>query len=90
MKPLRPQPGPLDCNRMTASENTDSPRDARTWQGGVYPLGQEPPDDLKSSTTCEERLELLNRLTEWAWALTGRSFPSYERHEIPGKVIRPS
>lgn len=75
---------------MRDSETIGTLSGTRTWQAGVYRLGDEPPDDLRDNTTGEERLEILNRLTEWAWALTGRSFPSYERHEIPAKVIRPS
>ncbi len=75
---------------MTDSEASDSQRGSRHWQGGVYRLGEEPPDDLRHHTTPEQRLALLTRLTERAWTLTGAPFPRYERHEIPAKVIRPS
>ena len=72
---------------MSNRETNKSPGDRRRWQGGVYRLGEEPPEDLMGTTTAEERLEMLARLTERAWELTGRLFPSYERHEIPARVI---
>ncbi len=75
---------------MTNRETNKSPGDGTQWYGGVYRLGEEPPEDLMGTTTAEERLEMLARLTERAWQLTGRPFPSYERHAIPARVIRPS
>jgi len=59
------------------------------WRGGVYRLGEEPPDDLRILTTPEERLEILARLTDRAWSLTGAPFPNYRRSDIPARVIRP-
>ncbi len=53
----------------------------------VLRLGEEPRDDLLDSTTAEERLALLRELTERAWRLSGRAFPSYSRHDIPVRVI---
>lgn len=57
--------------------------------GGVYRLGEEPPDDLRASTTARERLRILRELTERAWDLTGRPWPTYDRREIPVRVMRP-
>jgi len=53
-----------------------------------YRLGEEPGDDLSLTTTAEERLEMVETLSVEAWALTGKPFPSYARHEMP-VVLRP-
>ena len=52
----------------------------------VFQLGHEPPDNLADSTTAEERLDILRALTERAWRLSGRAFPTYSRAEIPVRV----
>lgn len=66
-------------------------RRRNTWQARVYRLGEEPPsDDLSAVTTAEQRLEMVWDLTARLWELTGRSFPSYTRAAMPGRVIRPS
>ena len=54
----------------------------------IYRLGQEPLDDLRGSTTVEERLEILRALSERAWTLSGRPKPVYARSEIPVRVVR--
>ena len=54
----------------------------------VYRLGAEPRDDLSDTTTVSQRLEILRELTERAWRLTGRPFPTYKRHDIPVRVTR--
>jgi hypothetical protein len=54
----------------------------------VFPLGEEPRDDLAQSTTAPERIAMLRELTERAWLLTGRPFPRYPRAEIPVRVMR--
>ena len=69
-------------SRMKSSES------GRVWRGGVYALGDEPPDDVCASTTPEERLAILAELTERAWSLTGKLFPEYGRQDIPANVIR--
>jgi len=51
-------------------------------------LGEEPREDLTSTTTAEERLEMVEALSVEAWTLTGKPFPSYARHEIP-VALRP-
>ncbi len=53
-----------------------------------YRLGEEPREDLTRTTTPEERLEMVEALSVEAWALTGKPFPSYARHEIP-VTLRP-
>ncbi|MGD8602300.1 MAG: hypothetical protein PVJ80_15795 [Gemmatimonadota bacterium] len=54
----------------------------------VFRLGEEPRDDLSETTTAEERLDILRELTERAWMLSGRKFPTYSRREIPVRVTR--
>ena len=54
----------------------------------VFRLGEEPCDDLRATTTAEERIELLRALSERAWGLTGRSVPEYSRGRIPIQVTR--
>lgn len=49
-------------------------------------LGEEPRDDLLERTTVGERLAILRDLTERAWRLSGRSFPTYDRSRIPVRV----
>jgi hypothetical protein len=68
------------------SERTTSGRDQTPVE--FYRLGDEPVDDLTASTTPEERLELLRELSDRAWRLTGRGFPSYSRREAPVRVTR--
>jgi len=53
-------------------------------------LGDEPPDDLRSSTTAQERLAMMWELAVTAWRVAGRALPEYARGEAPGRVIRPS
>ena len=59
-----------------------------SWPIRTYRLGDEPEDDLSASTTADERLGMMWRLAQDAWASTGRPMPTYGRHEIPGRVIR--
>ena len=66
---------------------------AREWGNArsdvrVFRLGEEPRDDLTLVTTAEQRLEILRELTERAWRLTGRPFPSYSRSQMPVHVTR--
>ena len=65
-----------------------SKRDAHRTTVRVYRLGEEPRDDFLDSTTAQERLAMLRELTERAWKLSGRPFPSYSRREIPVRVTR--
>lgn len=39
--------------------------------------------------TPEDRLRILHALSERAWALSGKPWPSKDRSTWPGKVIRP-
>jgi hypothetical protein len=54
----------------------------------VFRLGDEPRDDLRDTTTVEERLGILRQLSERAWALSGRLLPTYSRDRMPVRVTR--
>lgn len=56
-------------------------------QAKIFPLGQEPGDDLSASTTAAERLAMLWALSQEAWAFAGFTMPAYGRHEIPIKIV---
>ena len=53
----------------------------------IFPLGQEPGDDLSASTTAAERLAMLSALSEEAWAFARLAVPQYARHEIPLRLV---
>jgi hypothetical protein len=70
-------------------KTSDSRRRGRKhWPVRVFRLGDEPSDDLSSSTTAEQRLAMMWELAERGWRLAGREIPEYRRSEIPGKVLR--
>lgn len=53
------------------------------WPVRVFQLGEEPGDDLSSTTTPDERLAMVEALTREAFALAGIPLPSYSRAEAP-------
>ena len=53
-----------------------------------YSLGDEPTENLQSSTTAEERLAMMWELSRQAWLLSGRGVPDYPRSRMPGRVVR--
>ena len=53
----------------------------------IFPLGQEPGDDLSATTTAAERLAMVWPLSLEAWTLSGRPMPSYQRHDMPVRVV---
>jgi hypothetical protein len=54
-----------------------------SWPVRVYRRGTEPPDDLTSTSTPEERLAMMWPLAVEAFSLTGRPMPVYRREEAP-------
>lgn len=54
----------------------------------IFRLGEEPPDDLRETTTAAQRLEIVRELTKRAWSLSGRPFPSYSRRQIPVRIVQ--
>jgi hypothetical protein len=49
----------------------------------VNRLGEEPPDNLKESTSAEERFHMVRLLTERMWTINGRTAARYARSTIP-------
>lgn len=60
----------------------------RSWPIRKYRLGEEPDEDLSSTTTARERLQMMWPLTVETWALSGRPIPDYPRHQTPVRVVR--
>jgi hypothetical protein len=58
-----------------------------TWPVRVFRLGEEPDDDLLTTSTPAERLAMLWELTLDAWTLAGRQLPEYSRAETPVRVL---
>lgn len=72
--------------------DSDEARRARAlarsgWQLVSHALGHDPIDQLAGSTPAQ-RVAMVWRLTQDAWASSGRPSPSYSRSEMPGKLIR--
>lgn len=79
--------------RAMASHDTSAEARHRArarWPVRVFRLGEEPSDDLSDRTTAEERLAMMWPLAVDAWTTSGREFPEYPRHRMPGRVIRSS
>jgi hypothetical protein len=70
---------------VTRDENSAAARAAErgSWPVARYRLGNEPGDDLSSTSTPEQRLAMMWQLAIEAFALTGQPFPSYTRAEAP-------
>jgi len=66
---------------VTAASRTAHRR--RDWPVRVYRLGAEPGDDLRATTTAEERLAMMWPLALEAWALSAGPVPEYSRSEAP-------
>jgi hypothetical protein len=53
------------------------------WPVRKYRLGEEPSDDLRDTTTAEERLQMMWQLAVDAWASSGKRLPDYDRGAAP-------
>ena len=62
----------------------------RSTPARVYRLGDEPRDNLSSTTTADERLEMVALLSRRMWELTGQAFVRHDRATLPVRVIRRS
>lgn len=61
-----------------------------SWPGLKTTLAQAPgAEDLRATTTPEQRLGMMWELARGAWAMTGQPLPAYSRADMPGRVIRP-
>lgn len=58
------------------------------WPVRKHVLGQEPDDDLRGSTTAEERLAMMWPLALEAWRVAGLPIPEYERKDAPSRLVR--
>ena len=54
-----------------------------TWEVRKFRLGEEASEDLSATTTAAERLGMMWRLAQDAWAMAGRPIPDYRREEMP-------
>ena len=72
-------------NRMTDANDRTAAR--RGWPIRKHRLGEEPSDDLRDSTTAEERLQMMWQLAVDAWSLTDRPIPDYKRDEAPVRKL---
>jgi hypothetical protein len=68
------------ARQPTAEERAEA---RRSWPVRKHRLGEEPSEDLSASTTAAERLGMMWRLAQDAWAMAGRPIPDYPRQEMP-------
>lgn len=75
---------------MSESRDTRAERAAArsSWPVRRFALGEEPSENLRGSTTAEERVGMMWELAVQAWALSGRPMPTYERGKAPGVIRR--
>lgn len=71
---------------MTTFEERRQARAA--WPIRKVALGHEELLDPRDTSTIDERLALVWTLTRQQWAFAGLSLPTYERSEMPGKIVR--
>lgn len=56
------------------------------WPVRVVALKAREGDDLSATTTVEQRVAMVWRLTLDAWASAGWSIPTYARGQAPGRL----
>lgn len=61
----------------------------RSWPVRIYRLAEQPSNDLTSTTTPLQRLEMMWPLALEAWSLSGRPMPEYDRRSSPVRIVRP-
>ena len=59
------------------------------WPGGLTTLEEQTDAAVISHGSPGDRVAMLWRLSLDAWAMSGRSMPTYERAEMPGRLVRP-
>jgi hypothetical protein len=65
------------------------PPERTDWPGRLTTLdAQDDGEYVYLHTTIEERLSMMWELSRAAYSLTGAPFPSYERDQMPGRMIR--
>ena len=58
------------------------------WPIRRFKLGDEPSDDLRETTTADDRLAMMWPLALDAWASMGKPLPEYTRETMPGRIVR--
>lgn len=71
-------------------DRAERKRRRQSWPVVVTHLAASDSEDLSSTTTAEERLAMMWRLAQDAWALVPGGIPTYTRAETPVRVIRRS
>lgn len=69
------------------STREDRSRTRGQWPVRKLRLGDDSGDDLRSSTTAEQRLAMMWSLASDAWSLSGRPLPAYSRAQTPVRRI---
>lgn len=59
------------------------------WPVRVVRLDEEELVDRRDTSTVDQRIALVWRLTREAWAFQGKAIPDHARREASGVVIRP-
>ena len=59
------------------------------WPIRAVALGSEELVDSRDTSSVDDRIALVWRLTRELWAFSGRPIPTYERAQMPGELIRP-
>ncbi len=73
-----------------ASGSSEQRRARRAdWPVAGFRLGEEPSDDLSAVTTPVERVAMMWGLAETAWKLAGLPLPTYDRRNLPARLLRP-
>ena len=60
----------------------------RNWPGRTFALGAEPAWDDRSPATIDERIALVWELTLEAWQVAGKTLPTFDRVDSPGRLLR--
>ncbi len=79
-------------NRWVAEQRRESEGSRaaarKAWPVRAYRLGAEPADDLRDSTTPEQRVAMVWSLTLEAWSHSGKPLPDYSRADSPVRRFR--
>jgi hypothetical protein len=66
----------------------DRAEERASWPVRRFKLGEEPSEDLRETTTAEQRLAMMWPLALDAWASMGKPLPEYTRDTMPGRIVR--
>ena len=76
-------------DRSPEAGKSSGARTRREWPVRKWQLGDEPGEDLSTTTTAQERLAMMWPLAVEAWSLAGRPLPEYDRRDIPVRWLPP-